>query len=440
MRYRGVVTFGMIAITITMVFVQSVSAYRFSSTDYVIDASVANNFGGSDSSSSYQLIGSGGESIIGNGASGSYILAAGYVAQLPNSLQLSVQPSNLMGYYALDEPSGLLAVDQSANVLNGSVVGAPSVVAGKIGNARNFNGSSQYVSLGTTSSFVGTTFTIEAWIKSSTATGMMAVVTKDNNFWLGVNGGKAALYDWNAGSACTESTVTVTDGTWHHIVATLNSGVSNGSHIYVDGVSQQNCTWTAVSQGGQPGLGADDAGGSWTQYFNGSIDQAKIFGRVLSADEVKAEYTAQNAGYASGLSLQSITPGTSNNVAFDAIVSTNAPGYTLAINQDHDLQNGSYTIPALSGGTIASPIAWTEGSTKGLGFTLTNTNATAIPAKWSSGNAYAALPGTSTTFYSRSGQQSSKDVLSVRLRADTAVSQPDGAYSNTMTVTGTYSP
>ena len=174
--------------------------------------------------------------------------------------------------------------------------------------------------------------------------------------------------------------------------------------------------------------------------MNGSIDEVRLFDRILTADEVKAEYNAQNTGSSSGLSLNVITPGASQIAEFDAIMQTDAPGYSLAIHQNHDLQFGVNTIPAVAG-SIASPLTWNEGTTKGLGFTLYSTTATAIPGTWSSGTAYAALPGSSTSFYTRTGYTAgAKDVLSLRLRSDVNTTQPSGFYENMMTITGTMTP
>ena len=79
-----------------------VSADTFSSTNYVINASVMNSTGGLGTSTSYKLVSSAGESVIGDGASGSYKMSAGYVAQLqqaaPQSMTLAVQPISLTGY------------------------------------------------------------------------------------------------------------------------------------------------------------------------------------------------------------------------------------------------------------------------------------------------------------------------------------------------------
>lgn len=417
----------------------TVYADRFSSTSYVIDASVMNTAGGSSSSSSYKLVGSSGESIIGNGASGSYKMGAGFVSQLENSLQLNVQPSGLTGHYPLDE-AGSQVYDNSSNVIDGAITASPSSVAGKIGNALSLNGSTQYAKPGTTSSFTGTAFTLQAWIKTSNNAATMAAVSKGSNFWLGINFGKAAIYDWTAGSTCQASSApSLGDNAWHHIAATLTSGATNGSIIYIDGVQQQTCTWTPVAQNGEVGIGASKAA-SWQQFFTGAIDEVKVYSRVLSPEEVKAEYTGQNNGTSSGVFAGTVVPGVSTVGTYDAIVRTDTANYSLAINQNQNLTNGGNSIAPISG-SIASPASWVEGTTKGLGFTLFGTNATAIDGKWNGGSSYAALPGGATTIYSRTGLGGgTPDVLNMRLRLDTPATQVPADYTNVITVTGTITP
>lgn len=443
MVYRRGIGVLIAALSVAAATFQFVSADRFTGTSYIIDASVTNNTTGTiGTSTTYKLVSSAGETAIGSGSAGSYKIGVGFVAQLEKSLALTVQPSGLVAHYTLDEPSGTMIGDQSVYSAYGVAQNSPTSVAGKIDTALSFNGTSQAVSIASNAQTqLNSTGTLEAWIKSSTTTGSMAVVSKSSNFWLGIENGKAAMYDWTSANMCSDTT-TITDGSWHHIAVSLNSGVTNGSILYVDGLAKKSCTWTPVSQTGYVAIGAVQTGAStYAQYFTGSIDHAKVFNRILTDDELLAEHAGQNAGATSGVALGTITPGVSNTVLSDVIIRTDAGSYTLAINQDHDLTSGSNTIAAVSG-SIASPVAWSEGSTKGLGFTLTSTNATAIPGTWNSGNSYAAFPGTGTTFYTRTGLQGSADYLTLRLRADVASTQASTPtpYSNTITITGTITP
>lgn len=417
-----------------------VGAEQFSGTSYKLNGTLGTSTGDTGSSDSYKLESTSGESVVGNASGGSYKMFQGYISDLTPMMRLSVDLSGLVGSYPLNESSGTYAYDYASYRAYGTYVNAPTQGAGKLGNALTFNGSTQVVLVGNnTQTQLSSAGTIEAWVKTSTATGSLAAVAKASNFWLGLSAGKPAIYDWTSGVTCTDSATTVSDGSWHHLVVTLNSGVTNGSTIYVDGSAKKTCTWTPQAQTGLLTLGAASSGGSsYTQYFNGAIDHVKLFNRILSVAEIQAEYSAQNAGNATGLTLGQITPGISNTVDFAATVATTSNDYTLSMSQDHDLQQASYTIPAISA-LVTSPAAWTEGTTKGLGFTLLS--GPNLDGRWSSGANYAALPASATTFYSRNGVSlGANDTISMRLRADTAITQPMGNYTNVMTITGTTIP
>jgi hypothetical protein len=140
------------------------------------------------------------------------------------------------------------------------------------------------------------------------------------------------------------------------------------------------------------------------------------------------------------VSFGSLTAGSSSTVALNYQVLTDSPGYDLAINEDHDLLKGSDTIPAISSGTITTPVAWSEGITKGLGLTMTSTPST--PVKWGTGPSYkyAAIPTGATTLYSRTGGGGSTDSISLQGRVDVSTGQATGSYSNTVTLTATTTP
>lgn len=366
----------------------------------------------------------------------------GYVAQLPYSLQLTFQPSGLAGYWPFEEPSGTVTYDQSATA-NQATLTTQTFTAGKVGGALLLTGTaaSAMVVNSTAYDFQSSDFTVEYWHKPSSGATAQDIMGK----WEAGVGGFAVTYangvplmflnNINVYRYCTATTV----GAWSHI-AFVKSGTS--LNCYVNGV---------LANGAASGTPPANIG-STTQPFKfgvsrygaavaDPIDEVKLYTRVLTANELVAAYNAGLAGTMGGLSLGTILPGVSNSVTADAIVQTDASGYSLAINQNQNLTSGSYTIPAVSG-SIAAPASWTEGTTKGLGFTLTATNATAIPGIWNSGNSYAAFPGTATTFYTRTGKPTAADYLTLKLRADVPTTQiaTTTPYSNTLTLTGTITP
>lgn len=142
------------------------------------------------------------------------------------------------------------------------------------------------------------------------------------------------------------------------------------------------------------------------------------------------------------ITIPPVIPGISQTGQVDLEVISTTPEYAIAIHQLGDLTSGSYTIPAISGGTIASPITWNEGTTKGLGMTLASVSFGTLPAKWSGGNAYAALPSTATGLYARTGlgEDGGIDTSTVRYRLDATPQQEAGEYTTTVTYTATWMP
>ena len=433
---------------IPVFFASTAASARFTSTSYIIDASVNNSFGGQGSSTNYKAVTSGGESIIGNGAGGSYKFGAGYVSQLDRGLQLTVQPGGLVAYYAFDEGTGTRVNDSTVSTNTGAATGAPSWVAGKIGGGLQFDGSTQSIKVAHSSALNMETMSLGVWIKTSQVPGASDVTIVEK--WGGsgaypyslrlLSTGKAqfAAFDGTSYIYVTSGT-TVNDGAWHHLVGVRQVG--GQMVLYKDGILSGQiadfATAGVTTNTGGIAIGARNDG---THGFAGSVDELKLYSRTLTANEVKAEYDAENAGNTAGVHMGSILPGASNTALLDAVVQTDAAGYNLAVSQDQNLTSGANTIPAVSG-SIASPVTWAEGTTKGLGFTLYGTNATAIPGKWSSGAAYAAFPGSPISFYARTGYTAgAKDYVNMRMRLDTAVTQVPAAYQNTITVTGTILP
>ena len=423
----------------------AVSAERYTSPSFTIDASVGNSFGGSGSSTNYKLVASGGESIIGGGTGGSYILGSGYVAQLDKSLQVTVQPAGAVSYHPLDESTAQTAFDASANSLLGTASGGPTTTTGKVRGAWNFDGSDDKISFGSPAAFNSLTdVTWSVWVYPTDVTKDQMIISRQVANFLRIYNNRpyVSFYD-NSTQKTLQSPSTISNNQWYHIAATYTAG---SMKLYVNGTevaSRSDITGPLTFNTGVYEIGQYKD--SDRRSFVGKIDEAKLFSRVLTSNEIEAEYDAGVAGNAAGLAFSGdILPGASQASGAEAVVQTDAPGYNLMINQDQDLTSGGNSIPAVTNsGTIGSPVSWSESTTKGLGFTLTSASATALPGKWGTNPnyAYAAVPGSSTSFYTRTGYTAGgKDTLSLQYRVDIPAAQPPGKYSNTITYTGVMTP
>lgn len=133
---------------------------------------------------------------------------------------------------------------------------------------------------------------------------------------------------------------------------------------------------------------------------------------------------------ASSVSLSPAPSQASDTTTTTLSVLTDGGGFQLGVSQNQPLTSGGNTIPPV-GGSIATPAAWSEGVTTGLGFTITA--GTGVDPKWSS--KYAAFPASDTTFHVKNGYQATWNDTTVQYRLAVTSSQPAGAYTNQITYT-----
>jgi len=424
-----------------------VGAAPLESTNYKLDAQVMNSFGGTGNSSSYQMVSSGGEAVVGNGAGGSYKLSGGYVSQLQQSIELRLNASQLQAGYQFDTDTGTRAYDSTASNSNGTMINGPTWDTGKIGQAVKLDGTNDYIDLGSPSAAnITGDLTVSAWVKPASFAKTQGVIS-----W--GNGSTSSAYTVNISTArriqflctgCTTrtstgATLSATTGTWSHIAVTLSGSTVK---FYLNGTllgTSQSVAKTPRSAGN----GSLNIGRTGTTYMNGSLDELNIFNRTLGDAEIRAIYDANMAGVNTAIVIPTVVPGASQNALLDMVVATDAGGYNAAISQNYNLRHtdNSTTVPNLSNsGTITLPVLWDEGTTKGLGLTLIG-GSIPPPGIWGSGPVsykYAQTTTTPTTFYSRTGQSAGiKETTNMQLKLDVPTSQKSGQYSNQLTVSAT---
>ena len=162
-----------------------------------------------------------------------------------------------------------------------------------------FNGSSSYVDLPSIFNSK-VSLTVSAWFKSTASTDQTIYVdwNNDKNLHILLQGtGKINVSTYYGGAALNfTSTDTYNDGNWHHI-AVANDTLANTRNIWVDNVLiENNATLPSgtFSHGQYMGIGAQDIAGSWASFFNGSIDQVRIYSSALSAPDVEALISETN--------------------------------------------------------------------------------------------------------------------------------------------------
>jgi hypothetical protein len=170
-------------------------------------------------------------------------------------------------------------------------------VAGKLGNALQFDGVDDYVDCGNDASLNITNIgTVELWVRpgSHDYTTFYIILNK-GDFGASKYGYRIYHQDNYAeetykfeisdDSGCQFKTVTITKNTWHHLAMVWNGSVFVG---YVDGEEQFNVTQTLNVLNNALPLTIS----SNNYPFNGLIDEVAIYNRALSQTEIQELYNA----------------------------------------------------------------------------------------------------------------------------------------------------
>jgi hypothetical protein len=157
-----------------------------------------------------------------------------------------------------------------------------------------FDGTNDYITAGNDASVQISSGTISAWARTSSPGGSFrGIVAKQGAYGLFYADNVLVSYDWNTGS--TRSTgLNIADNTWKNVVMTFQSGVSNGTFIYLNGVSVLTTTITIQSQAANLFVGAEANAG---QYAACNIAQALVYNRALSNQEILQNYNATKKRY-----------------------------------------------------------------------------------------------------------------------------------------------
>jgi prepilin-type N-terminal cleavage/methylation domain-containing protein len=210
--------------------------------------------------------------------------------------QLTWNDSSLVGYWPLDEGIGSTTADLSGNGNTGTWNGTPTGTSGyyspgRIGSwAGAFDGTSTYVS--TVSSFIGQpiAFSVSMWINLATTQTMRTIFSNygpSGSGWVvGINDSGSNHIKFYLGSANLVSNSTLNNGAWYNVVATY---VGGNAMLYINGVVDATSTAT-INYAGSPYSPNFGKLSNSQQYFNGLIDDIRIYNRALSAAEITALY------------------------------------------------------------------------------------------------------------------------------------------------------
>ena len=201
-------------------------------------------------------------------------------------------PLGPVAHWPFDEISGSVAIDTVGNHV-GVLTQAPLWKPGQIQGGLNFNGTDQFVEVTHNNTLsLNQEMTFSAWVKASdVSAGNRTIVSNgtasssNSNYWFGTIADELAFGFWANGSFNTVRTTNANLQTslWTHLSASF-SNTSNQVVLYIDGVEVAsgsiNDNPTTASDNVLIGASAND------EFWHGTLDEVRIFNRVLDANEV----------------------------------------------------------------------------------------------------------------------------------------------------------
>ncbi|TYC08829.1 T9SS type A sorting domain-containing protein [Bizionia gelidisalsuginis] len=244
----------------------------------------------------------------------------------------------------------------------------------------NFDGVDDYVSINIGASNIQeNNYTHELWFKTSSPNGTLFNNADSDlpnsggfNKTIYLQNGNLNAYVFDGGAHTITSALTYNDDNWHHVaeIVTLTERT-----LYVDGVLVGTDTHFSTQDFGYIVLGASNLTPS--VYFNGDIDEVRIWNKALSVDDIIRRQNCEiqgdesdllayykcNQGYDSedNTTITTLTDNSTNNNV-GTLTSFGLTGVTSNWLLGSPVITGS-TIPSIP--TATTPLTYTQGDTAG---------------------------------------------------------------------------
>ena len=224
--------------------------------------------------------------------------------------QLTGSETDLALYYRFhDDATQTTIKDLSPNANDGTLTNGGEIIR-TLGKAMKFDGVNDVVRVADAAALdLTSAVTLEAWIKPNDIVGTESIVGKGASYTFKMV--NAELHFAVFGDGKTTSSVGLTANAWQHVAVTF-SNADKIARFYVDGAFVEQVAYA------NPLIASDivlDIGALFgtTQYWNGQIDDVRVWSTVRTASEIADNYNQELSG---------AQPGLVGNWHFDEIVGT----------------------------------------------------------------------------------------------------------------------
>jgi hypothetical protein len=238
-----------------------------------------------------------------NGGSYTYFVRCRDVATNVNPddfpISFAVADPSLVAAYSFNAGSGTTVADASGHGLTGTITGATWTTQGRFGNALSFNGATAWVTVPSNALLnLTTAMTLEAWVfPIAHSPNWNNVIIKERpggevyNLYSNTDTGvPAAFAVRSAAPTAPVGTAGVSPlplNAWTHLAVSYDGSMLR---LYVNGtqVGSQAMTGSMVTSTGALRIGGNSI---WGEYFQGQIDEIRIYNRALTQVQIQADMT-----------------------------------------------------------------------------------------------------------------------------------------------------
>jgi hypothetical protein len=199
----------------------------------------------------------------------------------------------LVAAYGFEAGAGTSAADASGNGNTGAISGAAWTAAGRNGKGLSFDGVDDLVTIADSASLDLTTgMTLEAWLKpdAPVSAWQTALIKEAPGFFsyalYATGSGPTPNGWWGGTSVYGPDSSPLAPGVWTHVAVTSDGAAMR---LYLNGALAGSAGVTGPLA---PSAGALRIGGNtvWQdEYFDGTIDDVRVYDRALTASEVGAD-------------------------------------------------------------------------------------------------------------------------------------------------------
>jgi hypothetical protein len=276
-------------------------------------------------------------------------------------------PPGMVAAYGFDEGSGPDAGDSSGAGNTGTVTGATWAPIGRFGGALNFDGINDWVTVPDADQLdVSGAMTVSAWVRPDALPNWRTLFFKEKSGGI-VYGIYAAGGD---GFPATEITpvgstkVTVARGTaalptdsWSHVAATYDGLTLK---LFVDGtlVGSTAKVGSITTSNGVLRIGGNE---TWGEYFDGIIDEVRVYDRPLSGEEIQTDMLA-------GVARDTVAPTVATSTpAHNATGLGIAPPVTATFSEAMDpgsISSSTFLLKDSFNADVPATVTYNEGTGK----------------------------------------------------------------------------